>query len=60
MQEPRVKKFEEMLTGVERISLADNLKYAMSLQFMERPEDCGNIIAIETIKLKDVIEDLKY
>ena len=38
-----IDRFEEMVTEIERIKLAENLKYAMSLQFLERLENCGKI-----------------
>ena len=50
--------FEEMITKIENIRLTENLRYAMSLQFLERLENCGKINAVERMKLKNVIEDL--
>ena len=53
-----IDRFEEMITETENIRLAENLRYAMSLQFLERIENCRKIIAVERMKLKDVIEDV--
>ena len=47
-----------MVTEVDRIGLVDNLKYAMSLQLLERLEKCGYINDVERMKIKDVIEDV--
>ena len=44
--------YEEMVTEDDIISLVDNFKYAMSLQFLERLEKCGDINAVERMKLK--------
>ena len=38
--------------------MAENIRYAVSLQFLERLEKCGDINAVEKMKLKDVIEDV--
>ena len=54
----KIDKFEEMVIEIENIKLAENLRYAMSLQFLERLEKCGKINTIERMKLKDVIEDV--
>ena len=56
--EMKIDKFEEMVTKVDRIGLVNNFRYAMSLQFLERLEKCGDINAVERMKLKDVIEDV--
>ena len=53
-----IDRFEEMITETENIRLAENLRYAMSLQFLERLENCGKINAVERMKLKDEIEDV--
>ena len=34
----KIDKFEEMITEVDKISLANDMKYALSLQFWERLE----------------------
>ena len=36
-------KFEDMITEVDRVELAANLKYAMLLQFVNRLEKSGKI-----------------
>ena len=36
----KIDKFEEMVVEIDKIRLAENLKYAMSLQFLERLENC--------------------
>ena len=52
-----IDKFEEMATEVEKIKLAENLRYALSLQFLERLDNWGKINALGRMRLKDVIED---
>merc|ERR1712115_92879 len=52
-------KFEEMVTEIEKIKFAENLRYAVSLQFLERLENCSKINAVEHMRLSDVIEDVK-
>ena len=42
-----IDRFEEMITETEKIKLAENLKYAMGLQFLERLENSGKIDAVE-------------
>ena len=39
-------RFEEIITETEKMRLAENLRYAMSLQFLERLENCGKINAV--------------
>ena len=53
-----IDKFNEMETEVDRIKLAENLKYSMGLPFIERLENCGKINAVEWMGLKDVLEDV--
>ena len=53
-----IDKFEDMTMEVEKIKLAENLEYALILQFLERLENLGKINAIEWMRLKDVIEDV--
>ena len=38
-----IDKFEEMVTETDRLRLAENLKYALRLQFIERLEKDGKI-----------------
>ena len=47
-----------MATEIEKIKLAENLRYAISLQFFKRLENCWKINAVEHMRLKDVIEDV--
>ena len=54
----KIDKFEEMVTETNRIKLADNLDYAMALQFLERLENTKDINAVERMQLRDVIEDV--
>ena len=53
-----IDKFEEMTIEIEMIKLARNLEYALSVQFLERLENCGKINAVEQMRLKDVIEEV--
>ena len=53
-----IDKFEEMATEIEMIKLVENLRYAISLQFLERLENCGKINAVERMRLKGVTEDV--
>ena len=50
-------KFEQMMAEIEKVRLAQNLKYAMGLQFLDRLEKCGKINNMEKMKLKDFLED---
>ena len=53
-----IDRFEEMVTETETLKLAERLKYALSLQFIERLEDGGKINSGERIRLKDILEDV--
>ena len=53
-----IDRFEEMVTETETLKLAERLKYALSLQFIERLEDSGKINSGERIRLKDLLEDV--
>ena len=46
-----------MVTEIDKISLAENLKYAVSLQFLGRLENCGKINVVKRMRLRDVIKD---
>ena len=48
--------YEDMVTGVRRVDLVNNLEYALSLQFVDRLEKSGKINSNEKLRLKDVIE----
>ena len=50
--------FEEMVTEVESVRLADRLRYALSSQFIERLEAGGKINSGEKLRLKDILEDV--
>ena len=50
-------RFEEMITEVDKINLAENLKYALSSQCVDRLEKESKINAGEKLWLKDVMED---
>ena len=53
-----IDRFEEMITETDKIRLAENLKYAMGLQILERLKNCSRINTVERMRLKDVIEDV--
>ena len=46
-----------MITEVDTLKLAENLKYALSSQFVDRLEKESKINAGEKLRLKDVMED---
>ena len=50
-----IDKFEEIVTEIEQIKLAENLKYGVSVQFLERLENCEKINTVECMKLREVI-----
>ena len=50
-------RFKDMVTEVDKIELAANLKYALSLQFVDRLEKSGKINTGEKLRLKDAMED---
>ena len=52
-----IDRFEEMVTETDKLKLATNLRYALSLQFVERLEKDGKINSGEKLRLRDVIED---
>ena len=51
-------KFEERVTETNKIRFTANLKYAISLSYLEISEVCGKKYAVERMILKDVIEDI--
>ena len=53
-----IDKFEEMVKEMQKLDLAKNLRYALSLQFVERLETGGKITITEKMRLKDVLEDV--
>ena len=55
--ETLIDRFEEMITETDKTDLATNLRYALSVQFVDRLEKSSKINAGEKLRLKDVIED---
>ena len=55
--ETLIDRFEEMMTEVNKEKLAENLKYALLSQFVDRLEKESKINAREKLRLKDVMED---
>ena len=53
--EKMVEGFERTMVDIDKIKLAENLKYAMGLQFLERLEKSGKINNMEKMKLKELI-----
>ena len=51
-------KFEVIVTETDKVNLEANLKYALSLQFMDRLEKSKKINSSEKLRLKDRIEDV--
>merc|ERR1712120_33444 len=49
-------RFERMMTEANKVDLAANLEYALTLQFMDRLEKEGKISSDERMRLKDEIE----
>ena len=50
--------FGDMITEMKKIKLAENLDYAMGLQFLERLENSSKVYAIEKKILRDIMEDV--
>ena len=50
--------FEEMITETDKAKLTENLKYALSLQFVEHLEKSKQIDLSEKLRLKDAIQDV--
>ena len=53
--EKMIDRFGEMMVEIEKIKLADNLNYAMGLQFLERLEKTGKVSNIERKLLRDIL-----
>ena len=49
--------FKEMISESDKAKEKDNLKYSLSLQFVECLEKSRQIDSSEEIRLKDAIED---
>ena len=52
-----VDRFEDMILEMKKIKLAENLDYAMGLQFLERVEKSGKVSVVEKKILRDILED---
>ena len=55
--ETLIDKFEDIITEAEKVDLAKNLNYALSIQFVDRLEKGNKIDSGEKLRLKDVIEN---
>ena len=49
-----IDRFGDMIVEMKRIRLAENLDYAMGLQFLERLEKSGKVNAVEKKMLRDI------
>ena len=54
--EEMIHNFERLMTYVEKIDLAQNLNYALTMQFVDRLERDGKINKEEKYRLKDEME----
>ena len=52
-----IDRFGDMIVEMKKINLANNLDYAMGLQFLERLEKSGKVKAVEKKMLRDILED---
>ena len=52
-----IDRFGDMILEMKKISLIENLDYAMGLQFLERLEKSGKVNAVEKKMLRDILED---
>ena len=50
-------RFGDMIVEMKKINLANNLDYAMGLQFLERLQKSGKVNAVEKKMLRDILED---
>ena len=53
-----IDRFGDMILEMKKIKLAENLDYAMGLQFLERLEKSGKVNAVEKNILRDILEDV--
>ena len=53
-----INRFGDMITEMKKIKLAENLDYAMGLQFLERLEKSSKVNAVEKNILRDILEDV--
>ena len=52
-----INRFKDMIVEMKKIKFADNLDYAMGLQFLERSEKSGKVNAVKKKILRDTLED---
>ena len=52
-----IDRFGDMIVEMKRIRLAENLDYAMGLQFLERLEKSGKVNTLERKILREILED---
>ena len=50
--------FGGMIVEMKKVKSAENLDYAMGLQFLERLEKSGKVNAVEKKILRDILEDV--
>ena len=50
-------RFGDMIVEMKKIRLAENLEYAMGLQFLKRLEKSSKVNAVEKKMLRDILED---
>ena len=50
-------RFGDMIVEMKKIRLAENLEYAMGLQFLERLEKSSKVNTVEKKMLRDILED---
>ena len=53
-----IDRFGDMITEREKIKLAENLNYAMGLQFLEKQKKSNKINAIDKKIWRDMFEDI--
>ena len=54
----RIDRFGDIIREMKKIKLAENLNYAMGLQFLERLQKSNKINALEKKILRDILEDV--
>merc|ERR1711867_205348 len=52
-----VDRFGDMILAMKKIRLAENLDYAMGVQFLERLEKSSKVNTMEKKMLRDILED---
>ena len=53
-----IDRFGDMILEMKKIRLAENLDYAIGLQFLKRLEKSGKVNAVEKNILRDILEDV--